>query len=254
MRNTDFFQQIEHGPVPWGERSVYVPVFYYDNMQLNALFMAPMARLKALMPSRRMQPLRITPWHGVISISAMEFRDSDIGPYNEVGISIPFTLDKASPVFTGILRKIPAELYVYIHRLPVTTEIAMALGVEFAAYPKFLADIEFERQGDWVTCRLAEQDDHILTLTGRVLELQKIPRSRSHYFTTRGGRLLRSEGMTSSRMSGQSRSSADVRLELGDHPMAQELKGLGLGRMLGYQYSPNYQVILTPVIESFAGE
>jgi hypothetical protein len=39
---------------------------------------------------------------------------------------------------------------------------------------------------------------------------------------------------------------------LGDHPIAQELKGLDIGRLLGYQYQPEYQTILTPVIESLA--
>jgi hypothetical protein len=39
---------------------------------------------------------------------------------------------------------------------------------------------------------------------------------------------------------------------LGDHPIAQELEELGLGRMLAYQYAPSYQSILSPVLESFA--
>ena len=46
-------------------------------------------------------------------------------------------------MFTGILRKPPTEPEVYIHHLPVTTEIARDAGVEFAGYPKFLAYIGF---------------------------------------------------------------------------------------------------------------
>jgi hypothetical protein len=214
--------------------------------------MAPMEKLKALLPSPRMHPIRITPWNGVLSISGMEFRDSDLGPYNEVSISIPSTLDKATPVFTGSLRKGPVEPYLYIHHLPVTTEIALAAGVEFAGYPKFLANIEFEREAGWVTCRLAEGERHLLTLAGRQLEVRVAPRSRSHAFTVRNGSLLRSEIILGKRGVGASRDSSDVRLELGDHPIAQELEGLDIGRMLGYQYTPEYQYILTPVIESLA--
>lgn len=252
MEEKEFFREIEHAEMPWGERSIWVPVFYRDTMSVGALFAAPYERLKALLPSTRMHPIRVTPGNGVLSISCMEFRDSDLGPYNEVSISVPFTLDKPTPVFTGSLRKGPKEPYLYIHHLPVTTEIARAAGVEFAGYPKFVASIEFEREAGWVSCCLAEGERHILTLVGRQLDLRDAPRSRSHAFTVRNGRLLRSEMISSERRVGASRDASDLRLELGDHQIAQELKGLEIGRLLGYQYQPEYQSVLTPVIESLA--
>jgi hypothetical protein len=161
-------------------------------------------------------------------------------------------LDKATPVFTGSLRKGPKEPNIYIHHLPVTTEIACSAGIEFAGYPKFVASIEFERNAGWVACRLAEGDQHILTLSGRQLDLRDAPRARTHAFTVRNGRLLRSEIITSEQGMGVSRDAADAKLQLGDHPIARELKGLDIGRMLGYQYQPEYQTVLTPAIESFA--
>jgi hypothetical protein len=182
----------------------------------------------------------------------MEFRDCDLGPYNEVSISVPFTLDKASAMFTGLLNKGPEEPKVYIHHLPVTTEIALAAGVEFAGYPKFLASIEFKREANWIICRLTEGERHILTLAGRKIDVRDAPRSRMHVFTVRNERLLRSELISSERGLAVSRNSSNLRLELGDHPIAEELGGLDIGRTLAYQYAPEYQTILTPVIESFA--
>ena len=61
MRNSSFFQEIEHVSVPWGERSIQVPVFYFDNMRLDVLYLAPQDKLKALLPSTRMHPIRVTP-------------------------------------------------------------------------------------------------------------------------------------------------------------------------------------------------
>jgi hypothetical protein len=252
MPEPDFFKEIEHREVPWGTRSIHVPVFYYDAMIMGALFAAPRTKLKACLPSDRMHPLRLTPWHGVLSLSVMEYRDCDLGPYNEVSISIPFTLDRATPALTGIVRKAPEEPSSYIHHLPVTTEIARDLGVEFAGYPKILANIEFEEATDRVTCHVAEGDRHILSLSGRRLETRQAPRLRMHIFTARQGRLLRSELILSERQRATSRRTADVQLTLGDHPMAQELKALNPGRLLAYQYTPQYQSILAPVIESFA--
>jgi hypothetical protein len=182
----------------------------------------------------------------------MEFRDSDIGPYNEVAVAIPFTLDTPSPLLTGILRKGRGVPNMYIHHLPVATEIARDAGVDLAGYPKFLARIEFEVQEDWITCTLSEGDQLILTLAGRRLTPTQAPRSRVNYYTTRGGRLLRSPGVRSERLVATSTDRSHIRLELGDHAIAEELKGLGIGRMMAYQYSPQYQSILSGPIESFA--
>jgi len=199
-----------------------------------------------------MHPIRVMPGRGILSISAMEFRDTDLGPYNEVSIGVPFTMDTPTPLFTGILRKGPPEPSIYIHHLPLTTGIARDAGVEFAGYPKFLAEIEFENREDWITCRLAEGGRHILTLAGRRLPTRPSPRIRVHFFTARGGRLLRSEGISSERPLARSKDKAHVRFELGDHPIGAELRELGIGRPSVYQYIPKYQTILSPALESFA--
>ena len=251
MRNSDFFRQIAHVDVPWGDRTINVPIFYYDISVIGVAFLTPLAKIRPLLPSPRMHPLRVTPWHGMTTITAYEYRDCDLGPYNEVSIGFPVTLDKASPVFTGILRKLQGVPKVYVHHLPVTTEIAHDAGVEFANFPKFLADIAFESKGVWRRCRLSEAQNPILTLAVRELSVQPTERTYIHTLTFREGRILRLELILSERDQAMSRDSAHVRLELGDHPIAQELRALNLGRMLYCQYAPQCQVILSPVLESF---
>ena len=152
MRNLDFFQDVAHTEMPWGEQGIYFPFFYYDFTMLSAVFLVSTERVKALLPSKRVHPLRITPWQSVVSISTYEYRDCDIEPYNEVDIGIPITLDEVSPLFTGILRRLPEVMKVYIRHLPVTSETARDAGVEFAGIPKFLASITFEKEGDWISC------------------------------------------------------------------------------------------------------
>lgn len=252
MRHEEFFQQVEHVKVPWGNRTLFLPVFYYAAATLSAQFLAPITRVRQLLPSSRMHPLRVTPWHCVVTISALEYRDSDIGPYNELSIGIPVVLDEPSPLFVGTLRQVPAVPKVYIKHLPVTTEIARDAGVDLAGYPKFLAEITFERGNEWVKCHLHEAGQHILTLTGREGTLNGRPRSRIHLITIREGYILRSEMIVSERNQVSGGGSRDARLELGEHPIAQALKEWRLGKILAYQYAPKHQAILTPVIESLA--
>lgn len=252
MRHEEFFQQIEHVEVPWGSRTIFLPVFYYNVATLSAQFLASIERVRQFLPSSRMHPLRVTPWHCVVSISAFEYRDSDIGPYNEVSMGVPVVLDEPSPLFIGTLSKVPASPKIYVHHLPVTTEIARDAGVEFAGYPKFLAEITFERDNKWVRCHLHQAGQHILTLTGREGMVSSVPRSRIQPLTIREGYILRCELVVSERNQVSGQGFRDARLELGDHPIAQEVKEWKLGKILAYQYAPQHQAILTPVVESFA--
>jgi len=253
MSTKDFYQEIEHTPVPWRDYQLYVPLFYQDIMLMTVTFLASTERIKAILPSTRMKPYRITPWQSTLSITAYQYRECDLGPYNEVGIGVPVTIDEETPMFTGILRKAPQSPMSYTYHLPVTTEIAREVGAEFAGYPKFIADIEFVEEGNWVACELKAADQHILTLRGRKLDLQRYPRFRLSPITYRRGCILRSEFVIGERDMGNSKKSEDVQLDLGEHPIAEELKEMNLGRVVGYGYCPHAQGILTPVFESFAG-
>lgn len=252
MSTNDFFQEIEHTPVPWRDYRLHAPLFYQDLMFLSVSMLAPMQRLKALLPSNRMKPYRITPWHGVLSITAYAYRECDLGPYNEVSIAIPVTLDQQTPLFTGMLRKMPAVPMPYILHLPVTTEIAREVGAEFAGYPKFIAEIAFVDDGNRLTCDLRADKQHVLSIGCQKPVLKRFPRYRVNPLTHRRGYLLRSELVIDEREMGRSRNGKEVKLALGRHPIAEALRGLKMGRVLGYGYCPRAQAILTPVFESFA--
>jgi hypothetical protein len=227
-------------------------MFYQDVRMLAAYFMAPLKKVSALLPSKRLYPLRVTPWHTIVLIVAYEYRACDIGPYNEVAISTLVSLDRPSPLFTGLLRPTPAEPDMYIFHLPVTSEIACTLGIEAAGYPKFLADIEFKEEGDRVSCHLSEAGQHILTLTVPKGYPRPVPRFRAYAVNARSGRLLRSMCIVSEREESSAKNPRNAKLELGDHQISQQLKDLHLGKMGRCQYVPNMQVILSSVLESFA--
>jgi len=51
--SNEFFREIAHREVPWGDRSIAVPVFYRNVMSLAALLTASAERLRARLPSPR---------------------------------------------------------------------------------------------------------------------------------------------------------------------------------------------------------
>jgi hypothetical protein len=250
-RDLDFFTGVSQGRISMGPYNTPTPVFYYDCSSLLVAFVTPLKRIRALLPSAVMHPLRLTPWHGVTYFSAFEYRDTDIGPYNEFGIFFPITLHKPAPVLTGVLRAMSEGPMTYIWQLPVTTEIARFLGVEHAGFRKFIADIKFDHHDGWVDCSLAERDSHILSLSVKTPPLKEAGRMEFHMANIRNGRILHGVSYNHLGRVGLSRNPADVHLELGEHSIAQELKRLGLGRMIECRYYPEVQMILYGVVESF---
>jgi hypothetical protein len=250
MRDTTFFEQLSQMPNEVGGHRFCSPTFYYDITTINAIFLTPLKHVTSHLPSKQMKPLRMSPWHGLTVITAFEYRDSDIDPYNEVSISFPVTIGKTAPVLIGAMSALK-EPTAYVWQLPVTTEIARFGGVEFFGFPKFIAEIEFQRDEGWVRCHLAADGQDILTISARQIGTRQGERSRMHALTVRGDRILRSEVIINPRQQGVSRRADDVRLELGDHPVAEELRGMKLGRMIQLQYMPANQAILTYALESY---
>lgn len=169
MRNSPFFDGITQAELTENGQPVKVPLFYYDGTATTAIFPARLSALRAALPDPRFSPARLAPGVGVVGVSCFEYRDTDIGPYNELAISIIlnepyFRANLPGRALISALRR--HQFDAWVHHLPVTTEIARAAGVDYYNYPKFVASIDFAEEGEGRTCRLAEGSEHILTLSG----------------------------------------------------------------------------------------
>ena len=250
MHETTFFSPVEQFEVAEFEGGrLCFPVFYYDATALSVGFFTPLERVKALLPSSRMKLVRVSPWHTVTLISALQYRDTDIGPYNEVSIMFPVTLDRPAPLLSGAKLWL-AHPYVYIWQLPVTSEIARYGGVRYYNLPKFIANIEITQKDGRLQCQIAEADREIFTLSVPAVADQHGNLMRWNMLSTRGDRILRCEFIEMTRSEGTSHRPADVHLELGNHPIADELRTLKLGRLFNCQYAPELQAVLTGPLES----
>jgi hypothetical protein len=110
--------------------------------------------------------------------------------------------------------------------------------------------MEHETKDNWLHCRLSEAGNHILTLSVRQPSLKATGRSRLHSITTRAGRILRLEFISSERQMGSARDRSGAVLQLGKHAISQELRDLHLGKPFSVYHAPSFQAVLSPVIES----
>ncbi|HET9875548.1 MAG TPA: acetoacetate decarboxylase family protein [Mycobacterium sp.] len=249
MRNSPFFDGIAQADLSAGGQPVKVPLFYYDGTAMTAIFPARLSRLRAALPDPRIVPARLAPGVGVVGVSCFEYRDTDLGPYNELAISIIlsepyFRSNLPGRALTSALRR--HQFDAWVHHLPVTTEIARAAGVEYYNYPKFLASIDFTEEHGRRTCRLAEGQEHILTLSGRTMPTAKPGKLQffSHLWMDRQPQSsefkIQAAGMR------ERLSPAMATLTLGDqHPIARELNEMLLWRRpLYYHYLSRFEGIL----------
>jgi hypothetical protein len=252
MKKEDFFIGINQIEVKTGPFITKYPLFYRDVSYLGLFLLAPLNKIRDILPSKRMHPFRLTPWHSMFTITATDYKDSDVGPYSQVSIGIPIVLDKQTPLLTGILHKAPEVPLIYTLHLPVTTEHSRVSGIEMANYPEFLADIQFSGENNWIKCNAESEGQNILSILCRGIPVKPFPRQRVFTVTLKNDRLLRSEFNFSEAEAGISKKQSDVKLEFGDHPIGKKLKDLCSGKVLQYQYYPSGQAILSSPTESFS--
>lgn len=128
----------------------------------------------------------------------------------------------------------------------MTTEIARAGGVDLYGYPKFIADIVFQRSKDWIECDLSEKGQTILKIRGKILPTSKGAVMRYITYSMKNEIPLVANVYVNPLEYAQSMSRNTAELEIGkNHPISEVLKGLGLSKTpTFYQYSPVNEAIL----------
>lgn len=250
-RDLEFFRGVPQVEIQHKGYTVRVPTFYYDATHFYVAMLAPLNRLAELLPSPGLQPMRASPRHGLLHLGVFEYRDSDVGPYNEVSITVAATPEISVPMGIGLLRSMKDGPTGYIWQLPVTTDIACVLGVELFGFPKFLGEIDIGVEGDWGHCRLSENGELIFDLTVKLPTPRPDDRYHYHTLSQQHGRIVRADVNVNLRERGVARLRTSARLIFGDHPLGRILDNLGIGRVLEVGYMPAMQSILTAPTEGY---
>lgn len=204
--------------------SVEVPQRYYDWTMLLAHFPAPTDSVRSWVPDVRLQPVEYVPGHAVITLAAFQYRHpATLAPYDEFAIAVPVRLvnhDDPAPAY--LLQRTREETAFWVRYLPVTTDESRHAGTSVWGLPKMVSQIKFEDAG-WA--RRATVVDHgklLLTLqsiTGQGHEMRQEFATYSHL----NGELVRSRIEARGRFHAWD-GAGQASFELGDHPIADELR------------------------------
>ncbi len=86
-------------------RTVTIPVEVRDAVAIVATFVVSAAAVRRLLPTPRLVLPELLPGRALCALAAVEYRDNDLGRYNELAVNFFVQLDGARPTpLFGLLR------------------------------------------------------------------------------------------------------------------------------------------------------
>jgi len=217
-------------------RTVTMPVVVRDATSAAATFLVNAVAARRLMPDPTLEVVELLPGRALFSIACIQYRDNDLGNYNEV--SLAFFVRRRDeprgiPWLGAALALMRSRLATWIWKLPVDQAFTCAAGRGIWGFPKTIEEIAFSEPEGRSSCRLVMGGRHVLTMAMSRGGERTLPDASMITYTMIDGRLHRTP--FSSGASGVGIHLGGVELALGDHPIANELRALGLPRraMLG---------------------
>ncbi|QDZ29588.1 acetoacetate decarboxylase family protein [Noviherbaspirillum sp. UKPF54] len=231
-QNDPFFQYPQTA-VSASEGEVDLPILYFDDSNLMALFRVDYDKAQAMVAPHGLRAVRFAGGKALAGVAFYEYRETSIADYREAGVAIAVVPDGAAmpalPLLSLFSHPDVSNAGFYILDLPVTTAAACAAGREIWGYPKFITPIGFSLQGNRFEGTITDPDsgDIMVKLSGNAGLGTPGPLLDLILYSRRDDAMLRT--LVNTRGGGRICLPGTIRLEVaGSHPMAQRLVALGL--------------------------
>ena len=193
---------------------VTMPVEIRDADAASAMFLADAGAARTILAGTGLEPVTIA-GRAICTLVFVRYVDGDLGPYHEFGLALMAQRpgDRSS---TGI----------YISWLPVNQSFTCAAGREIWGFPKEIADIRITPHGRGKRCEVRLDGRLVVALqTGGVPAPATLGGASIAAYTHLDG-VLRSTPWVMN-PSGVRMRPGGARVELGDHPIAEQMRALG---------------------------
>ena len=248
-----WFKGLEKRKVNIGFES-YSPNFYYQNSRVTAVYTVDLNALRALMPQEvlaTVHPLQIWPGRGLIAFTAYTYEHCDNDAYNEVAVSI--ITNKPGKANLGPLtligQSMSGDFWGYVLKLAVNTELARVRGVVGYNLPKWLTGIDRKEDAQSVVYDITDSQTGKVDVSFKAKKLDNLSRdvdivTSSFTNLNHQGQLAYGYAVSRQLSHGSSRDADSVTLTLGEGSLSNYLRALKLGKMMKYEYVPEFQSAL----------
>lgn len=217
-------------------RTIGLPVVVRRAAQWSVQYLVPAGAAQSIVDPTGLEVTGPVPGRALVALAVCRYDDTDLDPYHEVAVSFVVRPHDAVRSPSPIQRTrdfLGGSVGVYIHRLPVDQEFTCRAGRDIWGFPKWVTSIDIDepgndsaRVGTGTTVRLVDGGVHVLTLTLTAGGRLRLPSQAPPSYSFADGLLRRTTWTT--RSEGTSGRPGGATLVLGDHPMADELRSLGL--------------------------
>lgn len=249
----NWFKQLKKEKLDIGFDS-YSPNFYYKNSRVTAIFTADLDKLKSLMPAKvlsTVQPLQVWPGRGLVALTAYTYNYCDNDFYNEIGLSVVTNQPGSANLgpITLLSQSMSKDFWGYVLKLPVNTELARVRGVVGYNLPKWLTDITYKETDSAVVVEIFDSETKKIDVTIESQKLSDLSTKEAlvkNSFTNidRKGQLTTGYALSRQLSSASSSNADSVKLNLTDGSLSTYIKALKLGKLVKYEYVPNFQSAL----------
>ncbi len=210
-------------------RHVTMPCSVRDACSATATWLVSAKAARALLAGPELEIAEVLPGRGLLSIACIDYRDNDLGDYNEV--SIAFFVRKRGdrkgiPFMGAAIDMVRGLLPTHIIHLPVNQSFTCEAGQTIWGLPKTVDEIDFDTSGDRARCIWNKDGQIVLKISLPMGGNRDFPEQELCTYSYIDGALHRTPFVSSAenlgiRMGG-------VNMSLGAHPIADELRSLGL--------------------------
>ena len=214
-----------------------LPIRYFDVQCLVATFLTDLDRAAELLKGTSLLAVSQEDGKAVVVLYCIEYRITDIGPYNEVGLTV-LAAAPGDPI--------PAN---YVVNLPVTTAVANRAGREIWGYNKFVAAIDVKSEGKKFSTILRDTENVLVgALEGSRGASIPTPPADILTFTLLNGRVIKTVIRVLTPFHASSGESFVFKVGTSRHPMTNNLSTVALdgARPVLVQYANPLQALLFP--------
>ncbi|MGZ8179504.1 acetoacetate decarboxylase family protein [Williamsia sp. SKLECPSW1] len=213
-------------------RAVPAPVEIRHATAFTAMVSVSADAVSRLIAPTGLQPMTWRPGRAACALVFVDYVDGDLGPYNEFGVCFLVRHHRPDAGASGMRALMRGEVCAYIHHLPVDGDFTLAAGREIWGFPKTLADFDCRHRSVRPQGRVRADGHDIVDL--RLGRGVSVPDTASETTLTAYSFLdgtLRATPWTMRAASVRTRPGGAM-ITLGDHAIADELRGLDMGATL----------------------
>lgn len=210
------------------------PVDFRDVHYLAITYTSSFNAVNNILNGTGLKPGLVFNGKPLVAVGLINYKESDLGAYNEVIIAIPVIPNDAksglknwTDLYTSLIKR---KLGQYIIHIPVTSEISMDAGRKIWGYPKIVRKIDHDFQTNIIKSSIwnKEGDKKIIEFKGALGMGLPIPGMDLMTYSFKDGHLIKTTVDTDANM--RWKMNADIRINIIDQtdPLCKDIIDLGL--------------------------